>query len=576
MSRGTRRHLVQTLCVAVLVASAGACASIPTSGGVMESSAEVDSVSDLGFDVQGPATDAGPEQIVQGFVSAAQFGPASAATFDIAREYTTPVAWSAWDEYTQVLVLSEYPRWTVGEFDDSTAVTSVQGEATVVASLDESGVYTELAEPSVVDVTFDLARGTDGQWRISGLEDGLLVLADFLGNAFHRTPLYYPTPDREWWVPDVRWFPGQSWRTAATQAILDGPPERLAQSAVSVVPDGATLAIDAVTVAENGTIDVSLTSAISSAPPEDRALLVAQLEATLREGDGRTVVLSAGTSPLAATSAAEPSRPVTVGDAVAVLGAGSEEGQVLRRVVGRELTDPAVPPDLAGLDVTAVAVGTDDATVVVRDGAGRLVRLGEDGRSELLVGRRVAPPSIDRFDAVWTAVGGELRVVLPAGGVVPVEPEWLADLPVRSLRVAPEGARIALVTDSPDGPEVWVAAIERDADEVPTGLSTPVRVGGPVDSVEAVEWSEESTLTLLGRDPDGARGLFVAGVGGLASSNDGLTRPLATTAVPTAVAAGVGASPTLVLDADGTLHVRQSAALWPVVSEDVVAVAYPG
>src|SRR5690606_24275678 len=108
------------LCAAVLVSSVGACASIPTTGGVMEGSAEVDSASDLGFDVQGPAMDASPEQIVQGFVSAAQFGPASAATLDIAKEYTTPVAWSAWDEYTQVLVLSEYPRWTVEEFDEST------------------------------------------------------------------------------------------------------------------------------------------------------------------------------------------------------------------------------------------------------------------------------------------------------------------------------------------------------------------------------------------------------------------------------------------------------------------------
>src|SRR5690606_25160312 len=190
-------------------------------------------------------------------------------------------------------------------------------------------------------------------------------------------------------------------------------------------------------------------------------------------------------------------------------------------------------------------------SIVVRDGSVRLVRLGEEGRSELLAGPELVPPSVDRFGTVWTAVGGDLRVALPTGGVVPVEAEWLADLSVRSLRVAPEGARIALVTDGPDGPEVWVAAIERDAEDVPTGLSAPVRVGGPVASAEAVDWSEESTLQLLARDPDGTRGLFAAGVGGLAGSNDGLTRPLATTAVPTALAAGVGASPTLALDADG-------------------------
>ncbi|WP_407317010.1 LpqB family beta-propeller domain-containing protein [Isoptericola halotolerans] len=574
MNRPNARRALSVACAGVLVASVAACASIPTTSSVMEGSAEVDDAQPIAFDVQGPAVDADPQQIVQGFVSAAQLGPASSQTFEIAREYTTPVARASWDQYTQVLMLSEYPQWTVEEYDDASATTAVHGEATVVASLDETGVYTELPEPSVVDVTFELARGTDGQWRISGLDDGLLVLAEFLTDGFHRTPLYYPTSDREWWVPAVRWYPKQSWRTAATQAILAGPPEDLSQSAISVVPEGATLAIDAVTVSNDGTIDVSLTSAITEAATEDRALLVAQLEATLREGDGRTVVLSEGTSPLAPTTAAEPSRPVTVGDAVAVQ--ETADGQVLRRVVGRELTDLAEPVDTSGLDVTAVGVGPDDGTIAVRDGTDRLLRLTDEGPVELLVGRSLAAPSVDRFDMVWTATGGGLRVVLPTGGAAPVGAEWLTGLPVRSLRVSPEGARVAVVTDGPDGAEVWSAGIERDAEDVPTGLSTPVRVGGPVDDVVAVDWSEESTLTLLSDPPGAPRTLSVAGVGGLAGSNDGLARPLPTTEPPTAVATGVGASPTLVLDDDGTLRVRQSAALWPAIASDVVAVAYPG
>jgi hypothetical protein len=574
MNRSTVRHGLSAACAAVLMVSAAGCASIPTSGSVFEGSAEVDDAQQIAFDVQGPAVDADPGQIVQGFVSVAQFGPASSQTFDIAREYTTPVARSEWNSYARVLLLSEYPEWTVEEYDDGSATTSVHGEATVVASLDEDGVYTELPEPSVVDVTFDLSRGTDGQWRISGLDDGLLVLAEFLTEGFHRTPLYYPTSDREWWVPDVRWYPLQSWRTAATQALLDGPPERLAQSAVSVVPEGATLAIDAVTVADDGTIDVSLTSAITEAPPEDRALLVAQLEATLREGDGRTVVLSEGRSPLAPTEAAEPSRPLTLGNAVAVQ--DTADGQVLRRVVGRELTDLAEPVDATGLDVTAVGTGTDDGAVVVRDGTDRLLRLTGEGPVEVLAGESLVAPSVDRFGMVWSATDGRLRVVLPADGAVPVEAEWLTDLSVRSLRVAPEGARIAVVTDGPDGREVWSAGIERDAEDVPTGLSTPVRVGGPVDDVLAVDWTEESTLVLLSQGTGGTRSLDVAGIGGLAGSNDGLSRPLPTTGPPTAVTAGVGASPVLVLDADGTLRVRQSAALWPAIASDVVAVAYPG
>ncbi|MEG3616482.1 LpqB family beta-propeller domain-containing protein [Isoptericola haloaureus] len=565
--------------VAGLVATAlvlVGCASMPTSGDVMEGEVRVDNPVEVGFNVQGPSPGADPQQIVQDFVSVAQFGPASTNTFTVAREYLTPVAWSEWDRGAPVLVLAEYPDWTVEDFDDSSATTSVQGEALVTATIDETGTYTELPAPSTVEVGYELSRGTDGEWRITELDDGLLVLANFLADAFHRTTLYYPTPDRRWWVPDVRWYPEQSWRTAATQEILAGPPEPLRQSVVSVVPEGTTLAIDSVSVDDRGVIGVSVTSAISAAPAEDRALLVAQLEETLREGDGRSVELSDGSNPLAVEPADAPSRPVTVGDALAVV-EDAEGATSLRRVAGTELVELAAPLRTGGLDLTAVGTGPDEGPVVVRDGPDRLLRLtAEEAPVELLQGDGVLPPSVDRFGTVWTAVDGELWVVGAAGRAAPLEAEWLVDRPVRSVRVSPEAARVVVVVEGSDGPEVWVAAVQRDADDVPTGLSTPWRVGAPVPGVAAADWSDETTVVLLGRDPDGTRVLSVAGVGGLAGTADAGSRTLVTPGAPVAVASGVGASPMLVLDADGVLQTRQSAALWPTVAEDVVAVAYPG
>ncbi|WP_418276219.1 LpqB family beta-propeller domain-containing protein [Isoptericola jiangsuensis] len=560
----------------LVVALSTSCASMPTSGPVMDGDAEVSTAVEVGFNVQGPAADAEPEQLVSGFVSVAQLGPASVSTANVAREYVQPDTWSQWDRYARVLVLAQYPEWVVPEVDDSTTTTTVSGRAEVVATLDEGGVYTELAEPSEVDVSYDLARDTDGQWRISGMDDGMLVLANFLSDAFHRTTLYYPTPDFDWWVPDVRWFPSQSWRTEATRELLSGPPEALAQSAVSVVPDGTTLAIDAVTVDAEGVIEVPVTSAITGATADERAMFVAQLEETLRDGEGRSVTLSDGTSPLAVTPASEPSRPLTVGDAVAVL--GPQDGQtepVLRRVVGRELTDTPEPVDLAGLDPTAVATGPDDSsTVVVRDGADRLVRVSADARSELLRGQDVLAPSVDRFGAVWTAVDDALWAVLDDGTQVEVPADWVGEQRLLSLRVSPEATRVAVVLDGADGAEVWVAGIERDAADVPTGLSEPLRVGGTVASVTSADWYEESALLLLGRDVDGARAVFLAGVGGLPGT--GASRLFTSPSSPTAVAAGVGARPPMIIGEDGLLQVRQSAALWPSVAEGVLAVAYPG
>ncbi|MDO8151497.1 LpqB family beta-propeller domain-containing protein [Isoptericola sp. b408] len=561
--------------VATALALVG-CASMPTSGDVMQGEVRVDTPVDVGFNVQGPSPGADPQQIVQDFVSVAQFGPASANTFAVAREYLTPVAWSQWNHSAPVLVLTEYPDWTVEEYDDASATTSVHGEALVAASIDETGAYTELPEPSAVDLSYDLSRGTDGEWRITGLEDGLLVLANFLAEAFHRTTLYYPTPDRRWWVPDVRWYPEQSWRTAATQEILAGPPEPLQQSVVSVVPEGTTLAIDSVSVDDRGVIDVSVTSAISAAPAEDRSLLVAQLEETLREGDGRSVELSDGNNPLAVQASDAPSRPVTIGDALAVVDRG-DEGPQLRRVSGTELVELTEPPVTAGLDLTAVGAGPGDLPVVVRDGDDRLLRVAADAEPvQLLRGEGVLPPSVDRFGTVWTAVDGELWVVWEAGASSRLDVEWLVDRRVRSVRVSPEGARVVLVVQGPEGREVWAAAIQRDAEDVPTGLSTPWRIGAPVPSVSAADWSDETTVVLLGRAPDGSQVLSLAGIGGLAGTADAGARELVTPGEPVHVASAVGASPMLVLDTGGVLQTRQSSALWPSVSGDVVAVAYPG
>jgi hypothetical protein len=560
---------------AALALALGACASMPDDGPVMESTVQVDTAGEIAFNVQGPAVDAGPEQLVQSFVSVAQFAPASASTANVAREYVLPSAWSGWDRTSRVLVLSQYPEWQSAEVEEGATSTTVEGVAQVVATVDEVGVYTELAEPSTVDVSYQLVRGPDGQWRIGGLDDGLLVLANFLGDSFHRTTLSYPTPDRQWWVPDVRWFPEQSWRTAATREILAGPPAHLAQSTISVVPDGTTLAIDAVTVDEDGVVDVSVTSPISGASAEDRALLVAQLSETLRDREGRSVVLSDGSSPLATESVAEPSRPLTVGDALALVDADGVP--TLQRVVGRELTDPAGPYWLDGLDPTALGVGPEDGATVVRDGTDRLVRVSGEAPVELLVGADLVAPGVDRFGTVWTADRTAVRAVLPDGAVVAVDGDWVDGRQVRSLAVSPEGARLAVVLDGTEGPEAWVAAIERDADDVPTGLAAAARGGAPVGGVTSAAWFEESTLILLGRDADGAEALYLAGVGGLAGPGGGESRLYTSPSGVTRVTAGVGgASPPLVVDDDGTLQVRQSAALWPSIAEGVVAVAYPG
>lgn len=570
-TRGTGRvrAALSAALAAVVCAVAAGCASIPTSGEVRDGAADIELGRDVDYIPVGPAAGAPPDQIVQGFLNAAIVGPRSTTSYAVAQEYLTSAAGSTWDRYARVLVLQESPRVTADEVPADATSATVRVEGTVVATVDENGVYTEQSTPSAVETTFTLGRDPDGQWRIAQLEDGLLISASFFTQAFHLTKMYFPTPDLTWWVPDVRWFPHQTWRTDATAQILAGPPEWLANSTTTVIPEGTTLAIDAVTVSDDGTIGVSLTSPIAEASAEERALAVAQLEATLVEGDGRNVVLSEGTAPLAVPREVELSLPHTEGPALAI--AGGE----LHQVVARQLQPAEEPAALDGLTPTALAVGAGGSPVVVRDGDTRLVRVtGADAPVQLLAGEGLLAPSTDRFGSVWSGDARRIQVVLASGRVVELTAPWLAGRAVESVRVSPEGARVAVVSRGPGGSQAHVAGIMRDAQNVPTGLSDPVQVAGAVDDIRLATWQDGAALAILGSS-DGVPSVVLAGVGGLASQG-GLSRAVTGVVEPRWVTAAVGSNGMLAIDGDGTLFARQTSALWSVVEEGVSLVAYPG
>jgi hypothetical protein len=571
--RRPRARAALAALLAVVLAALAGCASIPTSGEVQDGGADVPRTGEIGFIAAGPNVDDTPDEIVRGFLSATQAGPTTAQPFNVAREFLTSGASQAWEPYSRVLVLDGYPTLSTDEVETDASTATVRAKVTVVASVDERGVYTEEPRPSPNELTFELGR-SGGQWRITGLDDGLLFSTAVFSQAYHLTRLYYPTPDLRQLVPDVRWFPRTTWRTNAVQEILAGPPEWLAGSVVSVVPEGTALAIEAVTVADDGTVAVNLTEQVDDAAPDDLALFAAQLEATLvtGQGEGRTVTLADRTGPLAVPEAAGPTLPRTEGDALALV-----DGQ-LRRVEGRELVPADEGVSLAGLDVTALASGPAHEPVVVRDGADRVVRLDPDGTQDtLLQGTDLLAPSVDRYGAVWSGVrGGALQVVVASGQAYPVSAAWLEDVTVTSVRVSPEGSRVALVTTGPDGTAVRVAGILRDAAGVPTGLSDPVPVGASVQGVTLAQWQDEATLALLGQDSGGERTVFLAGVGGLAGTGGGLSRSVPGVTTPTWVTAAVGSTSMLALDAESVLHIRQSSALWPAVASGVGLVAFPG
>ena len=559
--------------VAAALALSG-CASIPTSGPVIRGSDVVQGYNAPGLRARGPVAGDDPVRIVSGFLTAQAAGPAG--DFDVAQEFLTDAgAWS-WD--SQVLVFDGDLDLTVDKEAMKTGQVTVTGSATVVGALDKRGVYTEDV-PGVagaVPVSFGLVRQGDGQWRIETAEDGLLLSESSFQAAFRQTRLYFPSADREVLVPDDRWFPNRGWQTSAVTEILVGPVEWLRGATAPVVPEGTRLSIDAVP-SEGGVSEVRLTDTISLAPPEDRALLKAQLEATLFDALPLTVNLYRGEDLLSTpTGGAVPIKAVTEGSEVVaaqgevkVLDGGADEAVSL---------SPAV--SLAGTTATALAQGSDARPLVVRDGTGSLVRLATKNLPEvpLLTGEDLLAPTVDRFGGVWSgpkAQQGALQVVrgdlAEAGDPVTVAAPWLAGRTVQSIRVAHDGARIAVVSSDGLVTRVDVAGIVRDEKDVPTGLSEPFRVGAPITSASQVVWADETTLAVLGTDEtEAAPTVHLVLVGGE-------TTRLSPVAGATAISAGDGDRTVQVLTQDGTLFGRsRSGAVWEKRIENVALPTFPG
>ena len=562
------------------VVGLGACAQIPTSGPVRVGNANVDTPPDIAMLPQGPSLGANPQDIVQGFLGAAVAATTSPKEFQTPREFLTDDVAATWDPEAAVRVVREAPlpdpvdRGV--ELEDADTV-EVVVRATTIATLDSVGAYTEVGDPRELGYRFTLVR-VGGEWRISALDNGVLVPANLFANQYRATRLFFPAEGHMTsLVPDLRWFPRRLWRTVAVEQVLAGPPEWLQGAAQSLVPEGTQLASPSVQDTDGeDAVAVRLSEQISTASAERRAVIAAQLSATLSEGAGRVVPVDLyGGQNRLSVDAVDVFQPATLTEPMAL----NDDGLHLVADGALEPWREDEPLDLSGIDPTALAISPRTEPIVVRDGDDRIVDLtAEDGPVELFEGQDLAAPSVDRFGATWTSGGtGKLRVAPEEGSdveQVTLRPDWLSGRKVISVSVAPEGSRVAIVSEAPSGTLVHVAGVVRDDDNIPADLAPPLSVAAPVDDVIEARWAGITTLALLTKDADGVTGVWTAGVGGLAGTG-GAARQLPGLTDVEQLAAGVTDQGMLVVTEGGHLE-HEETGVWQPFAEDVDLVAYPG
>lgn len=610
MSRRPPRALARALAAglaALAVAGLAACASIPSSGPVERRDVTVSELGPIFPQSPGPTPGASPREIVQGFLGAQAVGLND--DWATAREFLSPDMAQAWDPSARTTVYSGEPQLTPAAGTDpalldqapgtatpeavptqdpasGTASTgpetaapeptevSILGRVSVVAALDPDGRYTEDAQGTGQDLSFTLTRSAQGQWRISATEDGVVVSDPNFGLVYRPTTLYFPTVDRAFLVPEVRWYSKSNTATHAVNGVLAGPSDWLRDSVTVVAPAGTRLLLDSVTIDESGVARVDLSKEVLTASDADRAMLQAQLEAVLLKVPRvRSVELLASSLPLSVAGRVSPQRdPVPTLSTPYVLA-----GDVVSQVQGADLepVDRFLP--LSGFGTTAIATDDRGELVVARAGTTSVVRAPTVAApsATLLTGTDLLAPTIDRFGWVWSgerSYDGGLRVATEDGVQASVPADWLEGRTVDSIRVSHDGTRIAVVSTEAGVSRIEVAAIVRDDSSVPVRLSDDaLAIGASVQSASQVVWVDESTVAVLARgQSSGIPTVYEVPLSGRSSALSGVEGT-------EWVAAGRGLRSLYVATSDGELFGRTtSGSSWSPVVDDARLPAFPG
>lgn len=538
---GVRGALARLLGVGLLVGALTGCASIPSSGPVERRDITVSELGPIFPQSYGPAPDASPREVVQGFLGAQAVGLND--DWATAREFLAGPAATAWDPSARTVVYSGEPGFTetaglstaaptegpgepatapdadkdaaataaatadatarpvTADPDEATTVT-VAGRVSVVATLDTSGRFIEAAQATVQDLTFTLERSVKDQWRITATEDGTFVSDPNFALVYRATTLYFPSQDGSFLVPEVRWYSKSNTATHAVNGVLQGPSTWLRDSVAVVAPAGTRLVLDSVTIDDSGVARVDLTKGVLAASDADRAMLQAQFTAVLLKVPRvRSVELFANSLPLSIPTTVNPRRDPVPGRSIPLVLAGD----VISEMGSTGLVPVARFAPLTGLDATALAADDTGTLVVLRSGANAIMTAPTPASpaSMLVAGINLVAPSIDRFGWVWTgdqAGSRGLRAVTAAGAEVTIPVDWLDGRTLDAIRVSRDGARIAVVSSLGGASRIDVAAIVRDGSDVPVRLSDePLAIGASVQAASQVVWVDESTVGVLAK-----------------------------------------------------------------------------
>ena len=586
------RKLPLVLLVAA-IALAG-CGGVPTSGEVRsgnEPGAPADQPGGIQYKPNPPRERADRESVVAGFLEAVT-DPGNA---EIARLYLTKEAAATWRPAAGTTVYDASPFGKPREASEGT----VQLEARWVGNLDQRGAWQPPAGASLKHA-FQLVPDSNGEWRIANPLPGTMVNQDQLTLIYGHYNLYFFNADRDQLVPDPVYLPrtgtvGQV-TTRLTEALLRGPTGRLGADVVKTAAP-ANAGFNVAVPGEAGVASVALDDAVGRLSATDKEQLAAQLTWTLRSVVPE-VSLTAGGVPLVEGGAEVRSvadfgryNPMVTTKQLYLV-----DGDDIRRVNvddGAARTEVPRAGKVAGYTTSAFTVdlsSTPNVAVLSLDPneplKGTSLVIGgltgpQDDRTQQpekqpfqtsLFGKALRP-SFDKAGNLWVVDKADQHTPriqfitpdeAPAEKAVKreayeVDVPGLAGKQVSAIRVAPDGARVLLVTRTGGRSSVYIAGAVRNNDVVTLRLGRPVPV--PMTNIVDAGWSAADKFTVLGNNGSGTNQVREMSVDGSTDPVQGLGQLASFN--PTSLAVAPSSDALLALgDQQGRIRIRGSDFSW--------------
>ncbi len=519
--RAPRGSLLHPMALVLLAAvmTVGGCAAIPTSGPV----SQVPEDSSMGqstvrYSPAPPVDGASPGEVVRGYLDAMLAYPASTRT---AAAFLTPEAADAWDRQSGVTVYRDAKVASQPEGVAASEGTRVGVDAMETGRLDAEGRYAE--GRGVRSTGYTLVR-SDGQWRISDPQPGLMVTAKFFADYYRPFNLYYFDRPARRLVPQlVHLLVDDRLAAALVTALARGGDGERGQTR-TFVPDIDELR--ATVPVEDGVADVGFTADVDD--ESDAGRLSAQVIWTLRQVPGvESARISAGAGLI------QPN-----GTALQPLSSWQEFGVSEATGTVHALQDDRVV-EVDRDDVTAIdgpwGEGTDGAAgvavsedrVALVDASRSSVRIAQrTGDVELTIdGEDLIDPVVDADGDFWLVdrPGGVTRVRSvtpgPFSQVREVVAPELADLDVQSFEVSADVSRYVVTAGSGESTTVRVGRIARGPNGGASRLSAPSRLDAAVRSKQSAVWSDASRVSYLASGGTGVQVKTVLIDGSSASAN---------------------------------------------------------